>query len=100
MPRDDGIIMSWFVKVEGRVYGPYTGAQMRAFIGEGRVAAHSSVSDKREDGFKSAQDIAQLKTWLEEARRSPGERRPAPRRCAHRQFHHCRRTGRGQRRWL
>lgn len=78
MPRDDGIIMSWFVKVEGRVYGPYTGAQMRAFIGEGRVAAHSTVSDRREDGFAPAQDIAQLKPWLEEARRRPGEKRPAP----------------------
>ena len=33
MPRDDGIAMSWFVKVEGRVYGHYTGAQMRAFVG-------------------------------------------------------------------
>ncbi|MCC5997078.1 MAG: DUF4339 domain-containing protein [Oceanicaulis sp.] len=78
MPRDDGIAMSWFVKVEGRVYGPYTGAQMRAFISEGRVAAHSSVSDRREDGFRAAQDIAQLKTWLDEARRSPGEKRSVP----------------------
>lgn len=78
MPRDDGIAMSWFVKVEGRVYGPYTGAQMRAFISEGRVAAHSSVSERREDGFGPAQDIAQLKTWLDEARRSPGEKRQAP----------------------
>jgi len=75
MPRDDGIAMSWFVKVEGRVYGPYTGAQMRAFVGEGRVASHSSVSEQRETGFRDARDVPQLKAWLEEARRAPGERR-------------------------
>jgi len=78
MPRDDGIAMSWYVKVEGRVYGPYTGAQIRAFITEGRVAAHSSVSEQRDDGFMAASEIPQLKAWLEEARRSPGEKRAAP----------------------
>lgn len=78
MPRDDGIAMSWFVKVEGRVYGPYTGAQMRAFVGEGRVAPHSAVSQERDGKFKDAGEIPQIKAWLDEARRSPGERRPAP----------------------
>lgn len=78
MPRDDGIAMSWFVKVEGRVYGPYTGAQMRAFVGEGRVAGHSSVSEQRETGFQDARNVPQLKAWLDEARRAPGEKRPAP----------------------
>ena len=75
MPRDDGISMSWFVRVEGRIYGPYTGAQMRAFIGEGRVAAHSTVSDQRDQGFRQACDIPQVKVWLEEVRLSPGERK-------------------------
>ena len=78
MPRDDGIAMTWFVKVEGRVYGPYTGAQMRAFVGEGRVAPHSSVSDNREGGFAPAADIPQLKAWLDEARKAPHEKRPLP----------------------
>ncbi|XBQ15158.1 MAG: DUF4339 domain-containing protein [Oceanicaulis sp.] len=78
MPRDDGITMSWFVKVEGRVYGPYTGAQMRAFVGEGRIAPHSSVSEHRDQGFRPASEISQLKSWLDENRRAPGERRPAP----------------------
>ena len=78
MPRDDGIAMSWFVKVEGRVYGPYTGAQMRAFVGEGRVAAHSTVSEQRDGEFRDARDVPQLKAWLDEARRAPGERRPMP----------------------
>ena len=78
MPRDDGIAMTWFVKVEGRVYGPYTGAQMRAFVGEGRVAPHSTVSNSREDGFAKAGDIPQLKAWLEDARKAPHEKRPLP----------------------
>ncbi len=78
MPRDDGIAMSWFVKVEGRVYGPYTGAQMRAFVGEGRVAGHSTVSEQRDGEFRDARDVPQLKAWLDEARRAPGERRPMP----------------------
>lgn len=78
MPRDDGITMTWFVKVEGRVYGPYTGAQMRAFIAEGRVAAHSIVSDEREGAFAAASATPQLKAWLEEARRAPHEKRPLP----------------------
>lgn len=78
MPRDDGITMTWFVKVEGRVYGPYTGAQMRAFVAEGRVAAHSMVSGEREGEFSQAGEIAQLKAWLDEARRAPNEKRPLP----------------------
>ena len=75
MPRDDGIAMSWFVKVEGRVYGPYTPAQMRAFAGEGRIAAHSQVSDRRDEGFRQASDVADLKSWIEEARQGADQRR-------------------------
>ena len=75
MPRDDGITMSWFVKVEGRVYGPYTGAQMRAFVGEGRIAAHSIVSSSRDGEFMPASNVPQLQTWLDDLRREPGFRR-------------------------
>ncbi len=75
MPRDDGITMSWFVKVDGRVYGPYTGAQMRAFVGEGRVAAHSLVSQSRDEGWEKAEAVSQFKLWLDEARRSPGTKK-------------------------
>lgn len=78
MPRDDGITMTWFVKVEGRVYGPYTGAQMRAFVAEGRVACHSLVSSERDGAFSQAGETVQLKAWLDEARRAPHEKRPLP----------------------
>jgi len=75
MPRDDGFAMTWFVKVDGRVYGPYTAAQMRAFIGEGRIAAHSEVSEDREDGWREASEIDQFVSWMDEARQSPDRRR-------------------------
>lgn len=78
MPRDDGSATSWFVKVEGRVYGPYTPAQMRAFVKEGRVAAHSSVSENRETGWRDAKAVTQFKDWFEEAREAPQKRRPRP----------------------
>lgn len=68
MPRDDGSTKTWFVKVDGRVYGPYTAAQMRAYVGEGRVAAHSLVSIEREVGWKPAADVEILRGWLDEAR--------------------------------
>lgn len=67
MPRDDGIAMSWFVKVEGRVYGPYTPTQMRAFAGEGRIAAHSLVSAERDGEFAAASAIEEFKTWFAES---------------------------------
>jgi hypothetical protein len=67
MPRDDGIAMSWFVKVEGRVYGPYTPVQMRSFVTEGRIAAHSQVSAQRDDGWTTASDIEEFHEWLGES---------------------------------
>ena len=73
MPRDDGSTKTWFVKVDGRVYGPYTAAQMRAYVGEGRVAAHSLVSIEREAGWKPAADVELLRGWLDDAR---GARQP------------------------
>lgn len=66
MPRDDGIAMSWFVKVEGQIYGPYTPAQMRAFVGEGRIAAHSLVSDERDGEFAAASTQDAFSDWFSE----------------------------------
>ena len=74
MPRDDSMATSWFVKVEGRVYGPYTPAQMRAFVQEGRVAPHSEVSQHREEGWAQATDQPQIQEWLDENRKTPEER--------------------------
>ncbi|TGY91837.1 DUF4339 domain-containing protein [Marinicauda pacifica] len=78
MPRDDASATSWFVRVEGRVYGPYTPAQMHAFVKEGRVAAHSTVSQSREAGWLDARQVDQFKGWFDEARQTPAQRRPRP----------------------
>ncbi len=59
--------MSWFVKVEGRVYGPYTPTQMRAFASEGRIAAHSLVADDRDGEFSSASGVEAFKSWFVES---------------------------------
>ncbi|WP_417478218.1 DUF4339 domain-containing protein [Maricaulis sp.] len=58
--------MSWFVKVEGRVYGPYTPPQMKAFVSEGRIAAHSQVSNARDEGWCAASDVDEFTDWLAE----------------------------------
>lgn len=71
--------MSWFVKVEGRVYGPYTPAQMRAFAGEGRIAAHSQVSAQRDSGWTAASDIEEFQEWMGKSDGSPTpEKRVTP----------------------
>lgn len=71
--------MAWFVKVEGRVYGPYTPAQMRSFVSEGRIAAHSQVSTKRDSDWGEASDQAEIRAWLEESRKGPEpEKRVTP----------------------
>tara|TARA_R110002073_G_scaffold117697_3_gene256327 strand:+ start:853 stop:1371 length:519 start_codon:yes stop_codon:yes gene_type:complete len=74
MSRDGGTTKTWFVKVDGRVYGPYTQAQMRAFVQEGRVAAHSLVSIERDGGWKPAVEIEILRGWLDAARGAANDR--------------------------
>jgi hypothetical protein len=39
----DALNSSWRINVSGRIYGPYSGEQIRAFASEGRVAPHSIV---------------------------------------------------------
>lgn len=34
---------TWRINVGGKIYGPYTGHQVKAFAGEGRLAPHSIV---------------------------------------------------------
>jgi hypothetical protein len=71
--------MSWFVKVEGRVYGPYTPQQMRAFVGEGRIAAHSQVSPERDGIWAQACDVEEFRDWLDASSQQPRpEKRVTP----------------------
>ncbi|HEX3754302.1 MAG TPA: DUF4339 domain-containing protein [Rhizomicrobium sp.] len=51
---------SWTISVSGRVYGPYTLAQMQGFHGEGRLADHSMVARAGEDKFHPAREDAEF----------------------------------------
>ncbi len=44
----------WYVEVSGQSYGPYSVAQMFAFIGEGRIIANSLVSQDPTQAFAMA----------------------------------------------
>ena len=58
MPRGMNEFMQnqnqWYVQVSGQSYGPYSMAQMIAFIGEGRVIAGSLISQDAAQGFAMA----------------------------------------------
>ncbi|HEX4533508.1 MAG TPA: DUF4339 domain-containing protein [Rhizomicrobium sp.] len=51
---------SWTMSAGGRIYGPYTSAQMRVFVGEGRLAAHSMVARAGTDDFLPAGGYSEL----------------------------------------
>jgi hypothetical protein len=51
---------SWIVNVAGRAYGPYTDAQMQAFVSEGRLAPQSLVARSGETQFRQAADETAL----------------------------------------
>lgn len=45
---------TWTINVSGQNYGPYTAAQMQAFVGEGRLAPRSLVSRAGDDQLTAA----------------------------------------------
>ena len=51
---------AWWVQVRGQAYGPYTLAQMTAFVAEGRVRPNTQVSDKPEAGWTEARRVDPL----------------------------------------
>jgi hypothetical protein len=51
---------SWTISVSGRVYGPYSLAQMQSFHAEGRLADHSMVARAGEDQFHPAREDTQF----------------------------------------
>jgi len=56
---------SWTISVGGRVYGPYSVEQMRAFHAEGRLADHSLVARAGEDQFHAANEDAALAVFFQ-----------------------------------
>lgn len=47
---------NWCLKVDDKVYGPYTSLQLKKFASEGRLAAWSLVSPAGANRWKEAQD--------------------------------------------
>ncbi len=70
MSVDAGQARTWFVKVDGRIYGPYTSPQMRGYISEGRVADYTQVSVQGDGDWKPASDVEILASWITENRES------------------------------
>ena len=58
---------SWTINVNGRNYGPYTVAQMRAFATEGRLAAHSLIARAGTEAYGPASEDADLKSLFQVA---------------------------------
>jgi hypothetical protein len=59
------MLESWTISVGGRVYGPYSIEQMRAFHAEGRLADHSLVARAGEDQFHAANEDQALAVFFQ-----------------------------------
>jgi len=69
MSVEAGQARTWFVKVDGRVFGPYTSPQMRGYVSEGRVADYTLVSVERDGTWKPAADVEILSSWIDDSRK-------------------------------
>ena len=70
---------SWTISVGGRVYGPYSIEQMRAFHAEGRLADHSLVARAGEDQFHGASEDPALAVFFQpQAQPAPAAQPEAP----------------------
>src|SRR4051812_21611856 len=67
---------TWSISVGGRVYGPYTLAQMQAFRAENRLADHSLVARGDEEQFRPAGEDPALAPLFQTEQ--PGEAENTP----------------------
>jgi hypothetical protein len=51
---------TWNISASGQTYGPYTEQQLQAFVGEGRLAAHSLVAPTGDTQFRAASSYPML----------------------------------------
>ena len=56
---------NWCVKVEDKVYGPYTSEQLRKFVHEGRIVAWSLVSPAGSRAWREAQKEASFSNFFD-----------------------------------
>jgi len=47
---------TWYVQINGQVYGPYSTVQMHGFVEEGRIISDSQISTSPDQVFRSASD--------------------------------------------
>ncbi|MGB8365660.1 MAG: GYF domain-containing protein [Rhizomicrobium sp.] len=70
---------SWIVNVGGRAYGPYSDAQMAAFVAEGRLVPQSLIARAGENAFRSASQEPALAMLFAAAPASPTPEVQTPR---------------------
>lgn len=54
---------TWYVQVNGQAYGPYNSMQMQGFCTEGRVNAHSIISESASQGYAPATKFQSFLQW-------------------------------------
>ncbi len=64
---------TWTISVSGRSYGPYTEAQMQAFVAEGRLAPQSLVARADENQYRAASEDAVLAALFRPASAAPAQ---------------------------
>ncbi len=55
--------MHWYVYAQNQAYGPYSDAQMQAFVVEGRVNAASLIANTPESGYFAASEYEAYGLW-------------------------------------
>ncbi len=55
--------MQWYVQVQNQAYGPYSDEQMQSYVSEGRVTAHSLISNAIGAGFYAATGYDIFRLW-------------------------------------
>jgi|GEM_PF-1063802 len=61
----------WYVNVHGAAYGPYTGAQMRSYVEEGRINAQSLISKNSANEFVNAMNLQEFAQWSNRVSQAP-----------------------------
>lgn len=56
---------NWCVKVEDKIYGPYTSEQLRKFVHEGRIIASSLISPAGSRAWREAQKEASFSNYFD-----------------------------------
>ena len=70
---------NWCVRVNDRVYGPYSSQQLRKFVHEGRLGARSLIAPAGSRNWREAQNETSFSSYFGAAGRIPTGLKPAER---------------------